>query len=269
MKTNKLLTILMVFAVFVICSCSRASQENALSSADVEMELVNEQGIDIVEPIDRKIIQKGNIRFKTADVNKTKSLISQAVKELNGYISEDDVYDYSDRIEHRLTVRIPADKFDILLKNISESVDKIDSKNISLLDVTEEYIDVEARIKTKKELHAKYTELLKRATKVEEILNIEREIGNLQSELESIEGRLNYLKNGISFSTLTVSYYQKTKAKFDFSSKFVDGIKNGWSVFMWFIVGLSYLWVFIIVAIVVVCLVLQRKKRKSKSNNQQ
>ena len=106
--------------------------------------------------------------------------------------------------------------------------------------------------------------LLKQATKVDEILSIEREIGNLQTEIESVEGRMKYLKDRISFSSLTVTYYQETTSAFGFSSKFVDGIKNGWSVFLWFIVGLSYLWVFIIVAIVVVYLT--RRWRKIKRN---
>jgi len=266
MTMKRVMTILTVLSVLTICSCSRAKQEYALTDVKIEeAELqANEQQADKVETVERKIIKQGSIKFETIDVNKTKSLISQTVQELNGYISKDNVYDYSDRLEHRLTIRVPADKFDLLLKNISESVDKLDSKNIDLLDVTEEYIDIEARVKTKRELQTRFTELLKQATKVDEILNIEREIGNLQTEIESVEGRMKYLKDRISFSSLTVTYYQKTTSVFGFSSKFVDGIKNGWSVFLWFIVGLSHLWVFIIVAVVVVYLT--RRWRKIKRN---
>ena len=225
----------------------------------------NEQEPDKVETIERKLIKQGNIRFETADVNKTKSLIVQTVQELNGYISNDNAYDYSDRLEHRLTIRVPAGKFDLLLKNISESVDKLDSKNVDVLDVTEEFIDIEARIKTKKDLQNRYRELLRHATKVEEMLNIEKEIGNLQTTIESAEGRMKYLKDKISFSTLTVTYYQKTTSAFGFSSKFVDGVKEGWNVFLWVIVGLSYLWVFILVAVVAIYLIrLWRKRKRNK-----
>jgi hypothetical protein len=161
-----------------------------------------------------------------------------------------------------LTIRVPADKFDLLLKKVSDSVDKLERKNIDLLDVTEEYIDIEVRVKTKKELHARYVELLKQATKVDEILNIEREIGNLQTEIESVEGRMKYLKDRISFSTLAVTYYHKTISAFGFSSKFVDGLKNGWNVFLWFIVGLSNLWVFILVAVAVIYLIRWRRKKR-------
>ena len=263
---KRVMTILTALAVLTICSCSRAKEYSEVSS-DMVMEepalQTSNQKTDRAETVDRKIIKQGEVRFKTADVNKTKALISQTVQELSGYISKDNVCDYSDRLEHRLIIRVPADKFDLLLKNISESVDKLDSKNVDLLDVTEEYIDIEVRIKTKKELQTRYLELLKQATKVDEILNIEKEIGNLQTEIETVEGRMKYLKDKISFSTLTVTYYQKTTSKFGFSSKFVDGIKNGWSVFLWFIVGLSHLWVFIFISVVAFYLIRRWKKKNA------
>ena len=265
---KQVMVIWTVLTVLTLCSCGKAFTEQASECMDVAMMKdqalqTNEQKPDKVDTEERKIIKQGEIRFETADVNGTKSFIVQTVRELNGYISKENAYNYNEQYEHTLTIRIPADKFDLLLNNISENVDKFDRKNIDVLDVTEEYIDIEARIKTKKELQSKYIELLKRATKVDEILNIEREIGNLQTEIESVEGRMRYLKDKIAFSTLTVTYYQKTISPFGFSTKFIDGIKNGWSVFLWFIIGLSNLWVFIIVAVGMIYFIrMWRKKRK-------
>jgi len=263
---KKVMTILTVLAVLTISSCSKKQEELYFSPPESVMKeqslQEDEQKNNEVETVERKIIKQGSIKFETADIKKTKSLIVQTVQDLNGYISKDNVYDYSDRYEHRLTIRIPAEKFDLLLKTISESVDKLDSKNIDVLDVTEEYIDIEARVKTKKELQAKYIELLKKATKVEEILSIEKEIGNIQTEIESVEGRMKYLADRIAFSTLTVTYYQKTTFEFGFSSKFADGLINGWNVFLWFIVGLSHLWVFIIIVILMIFIIKYWKKKK-------
>ena len=269
---KKIMTILTVLTALAICSCSPQMQADNLSEAVLlteESSVVYEkdQQSDKIETAGRKIIKRGNISFQTADVNQTKSFIALVVQGLNGYLTKDNAYDYSDRFEHSLTIRIPADNFDLLLKNISESVEKLDSKNIDMLDVTEEFIDIEARIKTKKELQNKYIELLKRATKVEELLNIEKEIGILQTEIESVEGRMKYLKDKIAFSTLTVIYYQKTSSPFGFSSKFVDGVKNGWSVFLWAIVGLSYLWVFILIAGMTIYIFRQLKKKKLRKNH--
>ena len=270
---KRVMTILTALAVLTISSCGRAMQEDSAMSVDLAMEnsefQTDEKKSENVEIDVRKIIKQGEIRFETADVNVTRQFILRTLQELNGYISKENAYDYSNRLEHRLIIRIPADKFDMLLKNISDSVDKLDGKNVDVLDVTEEYIDVEARLKTKKELQAKFVELLKQATRVDEILNIQKEIGNLQTEIETVEGRMRYLKDRIAFSTLTVVYYQKTIPKFGFSSKFVDGIQNGWSVFLWFIIGLTYLWVFILVAVVATYSIrLWKKKRKNIASRQ-
>ena len=270
-KMKKLMTILTVFTVLIFSSCGTKQNYGVEKmSADFDMEISASQNSeqqplsDNIETIERKIIKQGDIRFETEDVNLTKSLITQKVKELNGYIATDYIYNYSDRLENSLTIRVPADKFDLLLASVTENIEKLDRKSINMLDVTEEYIDIEIRIKTKKELQNRYIELLKQAKKVDEILNIEKEIGTLQTEIESVEGRLKYLKDRIIFSTLTVSYYQNTSSEFGFISKFLDGIKSGWSVFLWFVVGLSHLWVFILVSITVIYLIILRRKKKHK-----
>ena len=252
--------ILTALAILTVCSCGCGAYVPvaSLNGTDysVSRSLPIQSGSatpDVAETIDRKIIKRGDIEFETTDVNKTKSSIVQTVRELNGYISQDNVVNRSSRIEHRLTVRVPANNFDLLLENISEGVDKFDSKNISVLDVTAEYIDVQSRIKTKRALQARYTELLTQATTVDEMLTIEREIGKLQTEIESVEGRMRYLTDRIAFSTLNVTYYQRVEVdetdKFSFASELKDGIKTGWEIFLWFIIGLSYLWVFILLGI--------------------
>lgn len=271
---KRVITILTVLAVLSICSCnsSKSSEYAYTCMTDIEEASwqSDEQKTDNLESTtERKIVKRGNIRFQTADINKTKSLISQTVQELNGYISNDNAYDYSDRFEHNLTIRVPADKFDMLLKNVSESVEKLDSKNIDVLDVTEEYIDIEARIKTKKELQDRYKEILKKATTVSEILTVEREIGSLQTDIESVEGRMKFLKDEIKFSTLTVTYYQKvtTSSSLGFFFELRDGFKSGWNGFLWFIIGVSYLWVFILVAVAVIYLIIRWRRKKRKMNN--
>ncbi|MDR2232137.1 MAG: DUF4349 domain-containing protein [Tannerella sp.] len=282
MKQRRLITIFTVLAVIMLCACNQNELRLADSGFNYPAAPPNEMQSEPntqaespqTEPItqlERKIVKKGDVRFQTTDVKRTKSLIYGKVNELQGYIAEDNVYDYEERIEHRLVIRVPANQFDALLHTISENAERFDSQHIDVQDVTEEFIDVEARIKTKKELQSRYTELLKRATKIDEMLQIEKEIGDLQTEIESVEGRMRYLKDRIAFSSLTVSYYQQTTLGFGFASKFVDGLKSGWNFFLWFIIGLSHLWVFLLIVFVSVFLFRRwRKRRKQRSaNNQQ
>lgn len=264
---KKILTILIALTIMTICSCGTKENYKRVS-ADLSMQespMPKQKTPEKVEnEVERKIIKEGEISFETANINQTKVLITKTVQELNGYISKDNVTDYSDKLEYRLVIRVPSDKFDLLLKTISESADKLDSKNVDVLDVTAEYIDMEVRIKTKKQLEDRYKDLLKLASKVDEILNIEKEIGQLRTEIESAEGQMKYLQDRISFSTLTVNYYQKTTSAFHFSSKFGKAITGGWDSFLWFLIGLTHFWTFILIGCGIGTYFYLRQKRKKK-----
>jgi len=204
-----------LLAIFAIYSCNSGANNKVASERAIVLnnEITDETRVEKVEtPIERKIIKEGVITFETVDLKRTESLITETVNEMGGYVASDNVFSNANRITHRMTVRVAADKFDQLLAKISESAEKLDRKTISALDVTEEYIDVEARLKTKKELESRYKELLIKAKTVEDLLSIEKEIGTLRTEIESIEGRLGYLQDRVSLSSLTIEYYKMTAA---------------------------------------------------------
>jgi len=260
------LTGFMFSILIVVTSCNSGDNSKNVSTDFAQPEALtknisSEQ--NNISSVERKIIKSGSIRFETANVKETHKFIKNTVAELGGYIGNENVYNFEDRIEHTVEVRVPEDKFNLLIDKISSSVEKLESKNISTVDVTEEFIDVEARIKTKKELEARYKEILKKAARVDEILNIEREMGNLRSEIESLEGRMNYLKNRIALSSLTITFYEKVASPFGFASKLVKALENGWTALLWFIIILVSLWPFIILTLVIIFIILTiRKKRK-------
>ncbi len=196
--------------------------------------------------IERKIIKEGFISFETKDATETSQRIAKAVAAHQGYITEDSQSDYDYRVEHRVTIRVPAGNFDRLLEAISKGADELKSKNINAQDVTAEYVDVESRIKTKKELEARYQQLLQKATKVEEMLAIEREMGTLRTEIESMEGRLRYLKDRVAFSTLTVTYYETPAATSGFFGKIGAALRDGWDSLLEFLVAVVSLWPFVL-----------------------
>lgn len=213
----------------------------------------------------RKLIKTGSVSFQVEDLTDTKTKIKKAVKKYKAYISSEDEDSYSDKISVNISIRVPFKDFDNLLADISKGVESFDSKNISVSDVTEEFVDITARIKTKKELENRYHELLEKANTVGEILEIEREIADLRSDIESFEGRLKYLKSQVSFSTLSISFYKSTPTNNKFNNKFSDGFGNGWDNFIWFFVFLSNLWPFILIVFTIVFFVVRRERRKRKN----
>ncbi|MFT7613158.1 MAG: hypothetical protein ACI9J3_002128 [Parvicellaceae bacterium] len=214
-----------------------------------------------------KIIKSGSVEFQTDSLTNTKSRIDQIVKELNGYYSSEDETHYTYKDQLYLTIRVPAKNFEALINKIGEGVDHFDSKNISAQDVTEEFIDLSARVKTKKETEQRYRDLLQKANTVSEILEIEEQISYLRADIESLEGRLKYLNNRVGFSSLIVTCYVEIPGgpRQGYAHKFGNGFENGWDGFVLFFVGLTNLWPFLIIGIIVWFFVRRAiKKRRAR-----
>ncbi len=266
MKSYKIVFLVLITSIFFSCSKREESTSGVSEMAEpqtletpVQQPSTKETITDA--PADRKVIKEGEISFETSDVQKTKSSIEKTVKELNGYISRDEIINYTENPEHRLVIRVPAGKFDLLISRVSENAVKFTKKNISVIDVTEEFVDVEARLKTKKELENRYTELMKKAIKVSDMLEIEKQIGDLRAEIESAEGHLRYMKDRIAISTLTVNYYENPKTDSGFFSKLGKGIINGWNFLLVFFIGLSNIWpLLLILGLVIYFVIIKNKK---------
>ncbi len=212
--------------------------------------------------VKRKLIKTGNVEFETKDLETTKTTILNLVKQYNAYIARDNQYKSYDRISTTLSVRIPAESFDKILEGIVKGVEKFDHKNIHISDVTEQFLDVEARLKTKKALELKYLEILKKAKTVREILDVERELGKLRGDIEATEGRLKYLKNQVAFSTLNITFYKKViESETGFGGKIGEAFKKGFENIKVFFVSMITIWPFIIILFLLIFYFRKRIKR--------
>lgn len=271
----KVLVSFMFFLTFLACggnakNAAVSTSSDYSMSKEVALEL-QEESIDAQNTeqsnsttIQRKLIKRGDVSFETNDLSKTKQSISEGVKKYNGYIANENEYKSSNRISNAVTVRIPSKHFDSFLADISADVTKFDSKNISVSDVTEEFLDVQARLKVKKALEERYSELLKKAKSVKEILEVERELTNVRSDIESMEGRLKYLQNQVSFSTLTINFYKVQivrSSEDNFWRRLAQAFNNGISNIKWFFIGLINIWPFIILIILAYFIIKKRLKK--------
>ena len=278
MKPFNYLLLILFILIFGSNSCSGQSGEKtrdegtlalAEQASSMATEPIGQDQTDVAAPTadtkvyERKLTKNGSIRFQTSDLNKTKQLVIGAVSKVNGYISNDNISESDNRTENTLTIRVPANKTDPLIALIESSASKIDYKSIDVQDVKEEFIDLDTRVKTKKEVEARYSELLSRANNVEEILKIEEQIGNIRTEIEYAEGKLRYLSNQVSFSTITVTFYEKS-SHFGFWQKMGKSFLNGWNSLLWLLVGITNLWAIILFLALVAGLIVYVLKRKSK-----
>lgn len=264
----KILNIIITIFLFVnLIGCGGSSDSKYLMSYATEEDasMTNENDLQNIN-VKRKLIKTGSIKFETDDIKSTRDNIIESIKKYKGYLSSNKEYKSSRRINNTLIIRVPAKNFDLLLNDATKGVTKFDQKDINVKDVTEEFLDTEARLKTKKELENRYIELLKKANTVTEILEIEKQIGELRSEIESTEGRLKYLTSQVSFSTLTITIYQTVSSESNFGYKFKDGFKNGWKNLIMAFVALTNIWPFIVIAIGLFFGIKLLRKRKKRNN---
>ncbi len=258
--------LLLPFA-FIVASCGtqESSRLVSLESDDSYTELAeappaSQETTEDTDFSARKIIREGEIYFESREIQETEAFLKSEVKAAKGFIADESENRYGERTEKRLSIRIPADQLDPLLEKIHAHALRIENSNIRSEDVTEQFIDVEARLKTKKELENRYTELLNLARNVEEILQLERELANVRGEIESMQGRLNFLKDRVDLSTLNVSFFVENEKEFGFPSKVIDSLKNGWTNLQWFFIFILNLWPFFLIVGGILVWLLKRKK---------
>lgn len=195
----------------------------------------------------RKIIKRGELVFECRDLRESRLRIDAVMMRYDAYVTREHESRYDDRIEQHIVIRVPSEYFERLLDEASHGVNKFDRKQIEAVDVTENYLDIEARLRIKKETESRYLALLDRANTVEEILAIERQIEALRSDIESIEGRLKYLQNQIGYSTLTVTLYEVVSlSENSFLMRFLTSIGGGLELLVASVLAVVAVWPFLL-----------------------
>ncbi|MDR6845149.1 DUF4349 domain-containing protein [Flavobacterium granuli] len=217
--------------------------------------------------VEQKIIRNGNLKFETDNLETTYEQIKIAVKKGKAFIQNDSEGKEYASIYRRITVRIPSDNFDSFIKNILTGVAYFDNKEINSQDVTEEYIDIDARLKAKKKLENRYLELLAKATKISEMLAIEAQLSTIREEIEAKEGQLRYMQNQVSLSTITIEFYktiaEESGITISYGAKIWNAFKSGFYSISSFFLGLLEIWPFIIIAMALFYFIRKRFKKKN------
>lgn len=155
---------------------------------------------------DRKIIYDADVRLVVDDFAKVEAAVPRLVQEHGGYLADASVERTQGAVRSgRWQVRIPIDRFDAFLDAVC-ALGVPESRRQTAQDVTEQFVDLEAQIKTKQQLEQRILELVQeRKGKIEEVLEVERELARVRSDIEQMQGRLRYLTNRTEMTTVTVS----------------------------------------------------------------
>ncbi|MEA1957850.1 MAG: DUF4349 domain-containing protein [Euryarchaeota archaeon] len=189
---------------------------------------------------ERKIIQRASLSIEVEDFQSSSDAVIDIVERSNGFISDSHSYvtDNTGRKRGSITIRIPADRFIAVIGEIA-CVGDVKSKHTSGEDVTEEYIDLKARLNNSERQEQRLLEILDMAKEVKEVLEIEREVWRVRTEIERLTGRIKYLESRVELATITVSLYEPEPITHSWGIR--DAIRSAFGGFVSVIRGLIIL----------------------------
>ena len=157
-----------------------------------------------LETAQRKVISSAFIAIELEGVPDATSQVRVIAESLGGFVEQLSSSGRPERRRATMTIRVPQDQFPQALERI-EALGTVLSRDIGSEDVSEEFIDIEARLKNALGEEQSLLALLERARAVSDVLAIERELFRVRSEIERYQGRLNFLERRVELATITVS----------------------------------------------------------------
>ena len=289
MKVRKFLSALLVLLLLLsltACGSAKAPSENmAYDKAEMEAAPAEKPGAGLTTdsqdstlslPTDRKLIRNIHIEAETEDLTALTDAITARIAALGGYVESKDLRNgsaYSGYYRRTLsmTVRIPAEKADEFVAQISENSNIVSSTE-SIDDVTLQYVDTESHVKALETEQERLLALLEKADTLKDILTLEERLTSVRYELERYASRLRTLDNQVTYATIHLSVlevkeytpvieeeptvWQRISTGFGRSLK---NIGEGFTdFFVWFTVNSPYLLIWGIIAAVIILFLRKR-----------
>jgi hypothetical protein len=194
-------------------------------------ELNAEPASDRTPVAQRKIIQTADLSLVVDDFTTWEQRLTELVAKFGGYIAESKV----DRTQGsqrtgRWVVRVPVEKFDSFVE-ATASAGVPESRQTHAQDVTEAFVDLQARLINKREIERRIVRLLEdHGGDIKDVLSVEAELGRVREEIERTEARLNYLSNQTELTTVTITAREQQAYVPPQAPTFVTRIGQVWAV---------------------------------------
>ena len=220
----------------------------------------------------RMIIRSGTMSIEVDKYDETKGKIKDIASRFSGYITNTkSQLNANGKKQGTISIRIPSDKFDAVRAELAK-IGKVMNENITGNDVTDEYMDLDAREKTQRQLEQRLLKLLDEKTaKLTDVVEVEQKLSAVRETIEKTEGRMKYLRDQASYSTLAISVYEPslltTSTGGGFFYEMGESFSKGLSGFTMVLSGIitvliALLPILIIVGIIIYFTVRYFKKRK-------
>lgn len=156
------------------------------------------------ETEERLVVEESSMSIVVTSVREISDKIIDHAKSVGGYMVSTSLINPEEAPFATVVVRIPAENFRAALDYFRSLAVKVTSENIRGTDVTDEYVDIEARLATLEKTKTKFEEIMERATEVQDILDVQRQLIYIQDQIDNLKGRQKYLEQTAKLSKITV-----------------------------------------------------------------
>ena len=218
---------------------------------------------------ERMVIYNAYVSLETGDIEGTLAKIRSLTESYGGYVAGSSRSSYGMQATAEITIRVPKDKFHVAVQEI-EGYGKVLDERTTSEDVTEQYIDLKARLENLQRQEKRLSEILDMARTVEEVLEVERELERVRGEIESLQGQINYLERSVAMSVITVSLKEPlppfTPPGMDWGETFETALRGFFAVVRGLIILIVSLLPIIVIGIPAYYLYRRRKLKKENSD---
>jgi hypothetical protein len=231
MKMHKLFPVFFIILLVFINGCSASSEEKSadmVKSNNAKLDSARsssaekagfssgdsdkaEQSTDSVKikMQNQMVIYQADIQLRVKKFDQTVRILEETVTKYGGYITESNVSkEGNEQVSGSISIRIPQKHFQTFLHEAESQAAEVLQRNITGQDVTDEYVDLESRLRSKRVVEERLITFMKGAVKTEDLLKISADLAVVQEEIETVEGRMKFLENQTSFSTVNLTLYE-------------------------------------------------------------
>lgn len=152
----------------------------------------------------RMVVKNSYLSLLVDNVSAGQTAIIQQAQALGGYMVNSSLTRPQDAPSAVVTIRVPAAQFNAALQFFRGLAVKVISENLEGEDVTDQYVDIDARLATLTKTKIKFEEVMDQAVAVQDILTVQRELINLQTQIDSLKGQQNYLEKNAQMAKITI-----------------------------------------------------------------
>jgi hypothetical protein len=196
---------------------SAPAASDARSSGSAPESGVAQAATLLPQPQSRKLIRRLDLALVVRDTEETATRLQKLAVSLGGFVSDVNASRDSLAMHYEMTLRVPAERLDAAREEIRGMALRVEREQMATEDVTGQYVDMEARLRslraTEDELRELLSESRERARKVAEVMEIYNNLTGVRTQIEQIQGQLNQLQGQVSFSTLHLTLEPDSASK--------------------------------------------------------